>query len=128
MRKLPVLACKFLFRMSPVAAIAIAVAIAILSLLPQEDVPGTGLDDQVNHFIAYGALSFTTALALEKARWWKLGALLIGYGVALEVLQAVMPFDRYASAADGLANAFGVLFGLLAQRAFLWGSRRLFEV
>lgn len=107
-----------------VATIIVIIAIGVLSLLPGSDLPAQNLNDKLNHFIAYGVLSFLALLGRHKVSLMWVIVAAIGYGVALEVLQGAMPYGRSASWLDAIANTGGVLggviFGLLAVR---WLSR-----
>lgn len=105
---------KALPKLALVATFIVIIAIGILSLLPGSDLPSQNLNDKLNHFIAYGVLSFLAILGRHKVAfvWVILGA--IGYGVALEVLQGVMPYGRSASTLDALANTGGVLCGTIS--------------
>lgn len=95
-----------------IATVLVAITIAILSLLPGSDLPAQNLNDKVNHFIAYGVLTFLAVLGRHHISILKIAVLAIGYGLALEILQGVMPFGRTASELDAIANTGGVLIGL----------------
>lgn len=87
------------------------ILIGILSLLPGSELPAQSFNDKLNHFIAYGVLSFGAVVGRHRlALVWVIG-LVIGYGLALEVLQGIMPFGRSASWLDAFANTGGVLIG-----------------
>ena len=49
---------KALPKLALVATFIVIIAIGILSLLPGSDLPSQNLNDKLNHFIAYGVLSF----------------------------------------------------------------------
>ena len=102
---------KRLPRLALIATVWVAIAIAILSLLPGSDLPAQKLNDKVNHFIAYGVLTFLAVLGRHSISILKIAVLAIGYGLLLEVLQGVMPFGRTASGLDAIANTGGVLIG-----------------
>ncbi|MEO0466414.1 MAG: VanZ family protein [Pseudomonadota bacterium] len=104
------------------AALLLMIAIAWLSLSP----PGDSLDppgnDKIGHVMAYGALTFTTLMALGPQRWKTALALCLIYGGAMEVLQGVMPYGREASLADMVANTAGALAALVLVAGFRrWG-------
>ena len=87
--------------------------VVVLSLIPQESVPRTGLWDKANHVLAYAALAATGSLAHRGIRAWILVAVgLLILGAALEAVQSMLP-GRVASFQDTLANAIGVALGAL---------------
>ena len=100
-------------------------AIGVLSLLPGTDLPTQNLNDKLNHFIAYSILSFGAVVGRHSMALVWVVALVIGYGLVLEILQGVMPFGRSASWLDALANTGGVVIGTLGALAFVYGLRSL---
>jgi len=92
-------------------AVICALVIAVLSLLPGNDLPSQTLNDKLNHFIAYGVLMGLVVLARGRMALIAAMGLVIAYGLALEGLQGVMPYGRSASWLDVLANTGGVLIG-----------------
>jgi VanZ family protein len=83
-------------------------AIGIISLLPREALPETGMSDKLGHFMAYGALALLGWLACAKETTRR--RIMIGlviYGAALEGLQMLVP-GRFFSTLDMIANALGV--------------------
>ncbi|MEO0883238.1 MAG: VanZ family protein [Pseudomonadota bacterium] len=114
MRKLPEFAEKWLGPSLSLATGLVALAIAYLSLVPQEEVPSTGLGDHAHHFIAYGTLAVFAGLSIRKWPRWRLAAVMFAYGILLECLQWAMPFDRHPSFTDAVANTLGVAIGLAA--------------
>ena len=92
-------------------AIICAFVIAVLSLVPGDDLPAQKLNDKLNHFIAYGVLMGLVTLGRGRLRLIWAMALVIGYGLALEAVQGIMPYGRSASWLDALANTGGVLIG-----------------
>jgi VanZ family protein len=91
------------------------VAVLWLALTPR---PPDTLDigwDKLNHVLAFGALAFAGRFALAPARRAALwdGAALAGLGVAIELLQQLVP-ARSAQWQDLLADALGIAAGLLA--------------
>jgi VanZ family protein len=96
--------------------------LALLSLLPAEDMARTGLPGEVEHFLAYAG---STAIAmagygLDGSRLLIIGSFWL-YAGLLEYLQHFSP-GRHPSIADFAASALGALCGGLAI-AVLW--RRL---
>jgi VanZ family protein len=98
-------------------------AITWLALTPQPDAPGLGWD-KLNH-----AAAFLVLAALADLGWpgratlpWRLG-LLLGYGVLIELVQAVLAY-RQGSALDFVADALGVAAYLAVQRGVAMLRRR----
>lgn len=89
------------------------VAIAILSLLPGQSRPHTGLPGQAEHFIAYAGTGFFLAVGYYDSRQRLFGwlALVVASGV-FEVLQNFVP-GRSPSVFDALASSSGLTLGLL---------------
>ena len=81
--------------------------------------------DKILHTGAYAVLMVTGGLfylsgkdkKAQKNRLLILGLLLIGYGILIEVLQKVLPVDRWWELWDVLANTVGVLLGALVLKA-----------
>lgn len=92
------------------ARLALAAAmllIAWLALTPQPDVPGLGWD-KLNHLAAFLVLAALAEIGWpgRRALPWRL-ALVLGYGVGIELAQALLPY-RQASVLDFAADALGV--------------------
>lgn len=96
----PVLICRIIF-------ILLLVLVMVLSLAPVSQ-PDFSPNDKVNHFIAYGTLSFVGLFAFPRWVWVILG--LFCYGVLIEFLQGMTAY-RFASGADVIANSLGLLLG-----------------
>ena len=98
------------------------ILLAILSLLPDQQMMRTGLPGRVEHFIAYAG---SAAIAVAGYGATRGGMQIIGgfwvYGAILEYLQNFSP-GRHPAIGDFAASALGALCGGLAI-AFLW--RRL---
>ncbi|MCG8427288.1 MAG: hypothetical protein MI754_08040 [Chromatiales bacterium] len=88
-------------------------AITFVSLRPLDQLPPIPGSDKAHHLISYALLMFPTAL--RRPNYWLLiGALFIGWGGAIELLQPYV--NRYGEWLDFAANSVGVLLGaLLAQ-------------
>jgi VanZ family protein len=98
------------------------VLLAVLSLLPAQEMVRTGLPGELEHFVAYAG---STAVAMVGYGLRRGGMRVIGafwvYGGILEYLQHFSP-GRHPSIEDFAASALGALCGGLAI-ALLW--RRL---
>src|SRR5689334_8344357 len=100
------------------------VTVAVLSLLPAEEIVRTGLPGELEHFAAYaGSAAIATAgYGLDRSLPWRIIGSFWVYAGILEYLQHFSP-GRHPSVADFAASAFGVLCGglavaLLRQRLF----------
>jgi len=99
-------------RLAFFGALACALVIAVLSLLPGSDLPAQNLNDKLNHFIAYGALTGAAVVGRGRKSLLWVAVSVTAYGLALEVLQGIMPYGRSASWLDAVANTGGVLIGV----------------
>ena len=100
-----------------------AAVIVVFGVLPTQGpihAVAAGRDDQVasaGHFAAYAVLAFVLAVALDD---WRPGrrallgaaALAISLGVAIELVQAPLPY-RDCQLADAVIDAAGVALGLV---------------
>jgi len=93
---------------------ACVVVIAVLSLVPGEVRPHTGLPGRAEHFIAYAGTGLVFALGYFGLlqRMLALIGLAIASG-AFEVLQNFVP-GRSPNFLDALASTSGLAFGLLS--------------
>jgi VanZ family protein len=95
-----------------IALFVIACAVvAVLSLVPQDELPATDVSDKIEHFVAYAGLALLGLWAFP-SRWRRLAMGLIAGGILMEVLQATLPFNRQGDVLDALANSAGVVIGL----------------
>jgi VanZ family protein len=95
------------------------ILLAILSLLPDQQMMRTGLPGRVEHFVAYAG---SAAVAMAGYGATRGGMQIIGgfwvYAAILEYLQHFSP-GRHPAVGDFAASALGALCGGLAI-AFLW--------
>ncbi|MGK5115561.1 MULTISPECIES: VanZ family protein [unclassified Geodermatophilus] len=105
-----------------VFAVAVLVSLAVL-FAPADDVPAAppGVD-KVVHLVLFAVLAASGRWAGIRAR--VLAALLLLYAAVSEVVQGLTPLERSASVADWVADAVGVLAGLLAWAGLERRSRR----
>lgn len=97
-----------------------AIAILVLSLMPDtKALPSTGWDKS-NHALAFMVLYLLAARAYPQRSYALLSGLL-AFGVLIEILQSLTGY-RFAEWADLLADGIGVLLG-----AALWHARLLFR-
>lgn len=96
-----------------VTSMALAVVIALLSLMPVDlsrTPPVIGID-KIFHFVAYAALVFPVVVTRPR-RWVWAVASAIAFGGVIEIVQAQV--GREADWADVLANALGAGIGAWA--------------
>ncbi|MDX1547864.1 MAG: VanZ family protein [Rhodothermales bacterium] len=108
------------------AAILWTLAILAACSIPGSDLPDPGIPslDKAVHlgvFFGFGVL-WMRALdgRVRRCAGWVLASGL-AYGVFTEFWQGWLPFDRSPDPADALANAVGVMLGVLAYR--FWHGR-----
>ena len=95
-------------------------AVAILSLLPPNDLPHMPLfkgADKVIHFLMYFIFSLLFCWALKTEMHYSRLVIIvfvaIGWGIFLEFVQFEMHLGRSFSWYDIFANSMGVFFGIL---------------
>jgi VanZ family protein len=98
--------------------------LAWMSLTPTRELPTVNMWDKSEHFIAYAVLA-TVCLTLFPGRLARIVAGCIGFGVAIEILQAIMGFGRDGDWRDALANSIGVLLAVGVERLARWLARRV---
>ena len=108
------------------ALVAYTVYVSLSSSPPEG--PGW-LSDKLAHGLTYFVLASWFAALSAPRRYTRVGAGLLGLGIAIELLQARTGY-RTAEVADGLANLAGILAGLaigLATRGrwLAWFDRRI---
>ncbi len=101
--------------------------VLILSLLPQDKIPKAhfNFEDLLIHFIMYFALAFCLCFSLfsyiQKSTNFEIiiAVFVIGiFGFSVEILQKILPINRYFSLEDVLCNFLGATsFYFLALRA-----------
>ncbi len=105
-------------RLLPYAFGFCLVLLAVLSWLPGEDVPRSGLSGKFEHFIAYAGTMLVGGLAWPMPRY---AVILPGgvtaYAAVMELGQLVAP-GRHASILDFLAGAAGVVVTTILLRLF----------
>lgn len=99
------------------------VVLAVLSLLPAEEMVRTGFSGRAEHAVAYAGTGLL--LAVSYARPIRIAAALVVYAAALELLQNVSP-GRHPAVGDWVASSTGSLIGVMAAciAAALWPTVR----
>jgi VanZ family protein len=102
-----------------VAAWACIAALAVLSLLPKEEMVRTGADGRLEHFVAYAGTMLVAGLAYgRQVALVRIVVPLIAYAGVLEIGQNFSP-GRVPSVLDFAAGAAGVCAAALAVRLWL---------
>ncbi len=105
-------------------AVAYVAAVLVMGVAPQGDSPGPELDDKTVHLVAFAVMTLLAARAVRffaarRGLTFHLlvgGAMAMGIGVILEVMQGFTP-DRTPELGDLVADLLGVLLmggGMLA--------------
>jgi len=98
-------------RLAGLVGLLVAAAIALLSVLPGEDLPEVHFSDKIQHVIAYAALAACVCFWLGRKRLLAGILMTVGYGAFLEVAQALAGTGRVPSLLDGGANLLGACLG-----------------
>lgn len=105
---------RWLQRAAAIGAPACLVLLAVLSLLPKDDMVRTGADGRAEHLIAYAGTMAVCALAWQaKAGLRRIAVGLIAYAALLELGQHLSP-GRTPALFDFAAGAAGTLAAALA--------------
>lgn len=94
-----------------------AVAILYLATTPGTDLLPPSPSDKLNHLVAFMELTLLARLGWPQARVSSVLILLLGYGVAIEIIQWPLPYREF-SVADMVADAAGIALGLALWRWF----------
>ncbi len=99
-----------------IASIAAWPTIAVLSLVPGEDRPNTGMPGRIEHALAYAIAAFVTRLAFRRiASRWQALAFSVAAGL-FEIGQIWVP-GRNATVGDWAASTAGAVVGVIVARA-----------
>lgn len=105
-------------RVLPYAFAFCLLLLAVLSWLPGEDLPRSGLSGKFEHFVAYAGTMLVGGLAWSSRRHAvRLTGGLTAYAALMELGQLVAP-GRHASILDFLAGAVGAVTTALLLRLF----------
>jgi VanZ family protein len=97
--------------------------IAVLSLLPAEDMVRTGAGGHIEHAAAYAGTALLAGLGFSRHGLSRIAAMLVVYAGVLELLQRFSP-GRHPGLAGWLASSFGVLAGIGFAHCALARQRR----
>jgi VanZ family protein len=106
------------------AAFVAAVAFTLYAALaPGDDTQGLIPWDKAKHFIVFYGLTFLAMIALPRSRFWKIGIVLLGFGIGIEILQGLPIVGRDADVFDVVADFCGIgfFFGPIIVRGGLDG-------
>lgn len=103
---------------------AMALAIAVGSLLPSMPGAAASFSDKLLHYLAYMALALAFAAAFSRRHWLGIAVGLTLFGAAIELLQYWLPGKRSGEWLDMGANLAGIGTGLLAALAVPRSWRR----
>jgi VanZ family protein len=92
-----------------IAGWSCVVLLAVLSLLPKEEMVRTGLSGHIEHAMAYAGTALLFSLSHRGPA--RIAAALMAYAALLESLQALSP-GRHPALADWIASSAGVLVGV----------------
>lgn len=96
------------------AGLAIAVAIAVVCLMPGSSIPQLKLlSDKVEHALAFGMLAFWFGSILVRRDLLWLALALVAFGGLIEVAQGLMRLGRDADLLDVVADSVGIVAGML---------------
>ena len=99
------------FRVLRPVAWGCVVLLAVLSLLPAEEMVRTSLGGHMEHATAYAGTALLIGLSYPAHRWKRIAAGLVAYAGVLELLQNFSP-GRHPAILDWLSSSTGALIGL----------------
>jgi VanZ family protein len=105
-----------------IVAAGIAVLFA-LALSPSDSAPSITQADKVQHALGFLVLTLAYGLLFPDRRA-VVTAGVVALGVAVEVLQALMPFGRHAEIGDLIADGVGIVLGLMLLRLLAGPAKR----
>lgn len=91
--------------------------IAVLCLVPGENLPRVGGSDKLKHALSFGSLAFWFGSIVARAHLPWVGLAAVSFGGLIELLQGAMGWGRDAEWLDAWANLLGVLVGLALARS-----------
>jgi VanZ family protein len=106
----------------------LTVLLAVISWLALSAAPPKTVDlgwDKANHALAFASLAFSAVWALwqRPRQWLRLVAVLLAYGIGIEIAQSFLP-PREADWHDVVADSVGIVLGLLAAWPIVWLNDR----
>jgi VanZ family protein len=98
-------------KIARIAAWSLAISIVVLSVVPADLRPETGVPHGLEHFAIYWATGLAFGLGYERQRS-SLAILLVVFAGAVELMQLFVP-GRHARLSDFIVDAVAVCVGLL---------------
>jgi len=95
--------------------------VVVVSLIPGQALPVTGVSDKFEHGVAYGALALWFAGIYPRSNYWLIAIGLSLLGIGIEFAQGAMSFGRQADYRDVFANMLGIAAGLAIALSWLGG-------
>lgn len=92
--------------------VLIALAVAVVCLMPGRKLPDVRVSDKMEHLLAFAMLAFWFGSILVRRDFFWLAVALIAFGGLIELAQGAMRFGREADIKDLLADSIGVVLGL----------------
>lgn len=92
--------------------VLIALAVAVVCLVPGRKLPDVRVSDKMEHLLAFAMLAFWFGSILVRRDFFWLAVALIAFGGLIELAQGAMRFGREADIKDLLADSIGVVLGL----------------
>lgn len=99
-----------------VASVLLVATVLYLSLAPISQPPPPTHFDKIEHAVAYVFLAVWFTGLVARPRYWHVVVALVVLGLAIEFLQAAMPFGRQGDPWDVGANVTGIGIGTLVAR------------
>jgi hypothetical protein len=94
------------------AGVAIAIAVAVMSLMPGRHVPDVNVSDKLKHFAAFVMLAFWFGSILVRRDLGWIVIALLAFGGLIELAQEAMPWGRRGEWPDLAADGIGIAAGL----------------
>lgn len=99
----------------------------VLSLVPGQKLPPTGLGDKTQHAFGYLLLTLWFTGVYPRSSYLRIGLGMLALGIAIEIAQGTMPFGRHADFRDLIANSLGIAGGLAIASIGLGGWAQRIE-
>jgi VanZ family protein len=101
------------------------ILLAVLSLLPAEEMVRTSLGGHIEHAIAYAGTTFLIGLTYPTWEWKRIASPMVIYAGILELLQN-FSLGRHPAVLDWLSSSVGALIGITVIRVAdeVWRQRR----
>ena len=104
----------------------------VISLVPGQKLPSTGVSDKLEHTVAYALLTLWFAGIYPRSSYVRIALGMFVLGVGVEFAQGAMHYGRQMDPRDMVANSLGIVAGLIlawiglggwAQRIEAWVRR-----